>query len=221
MAEKTSSRWRRFPGFGDARSNPDGDACAQPPPAPGRQTLLDQVAREIARSERAGTAVSLAMVELSGAGEIAARLGPLAAGAAMAHLKGALGRVTWADDYVADEEGGRFAVVLVDRGGDNGARFTQRVAMSVANRAVAGPRGSLRVVTDVVEYSRARHHDPETFLGAATGEAPSQFMPSPSAYAELRKARRADPHELRRQLGLKAPAGTPEPRGRLLRGFRT
>lgn len=182
---------------------------------------MDQVAREIARSERAGTAVSLAMVELSGAGEIAARLGPLAAGAAMAHLKGALGRVTWADDYVADEEGGRFAVVLVDRGGDNGARFTQRVAMSVANRAVAGPRGSLRVVTDVVEYSRARHHDPETFLGAATGEAPSQFMPSPSAYAELRKARRADPHELRRQLGLKAPAGTPEPRGRLLRGFRT
>lgn len=161
------------------------------------------------------------MVELSGAAEIATRMGPAAVNEAFEHLKGALGRVTWAGDYVADAEGGRFAVVLVDGDGDNRARFARRVALAVANRAVAGPRGSLRVATDIVEYSRTRHHDPETFLGAATGEAPSEFMPSPSAYAELRKARRADPHELRRQLGLKAPAGSPEPRGRLLRGFRT
>jgi len=220
MAEKTSSRWRRFPGFRGSRSHPEGDACAEPVPTTGRQLLLDQLAREIARSERAGTPVSLAMVELSGAIELAGRVGPVGVDAALAHLDGALGRVKWAGDYVERMDGGRFAVVLVDCGSDNGAAFARRVALAVGNRAVAGPRGSLRVATDIVEYSRARHHDPETFLGAANGEAPSEFMPSASAYADLRKARRADPHELRRQLGLKAAPGAPEPRGKLLRGFR-
>ncbi len=221
MAEKTSSRWRRFPGFRGSRSHPEGDACAEPVPTTGRQLLLDQLAREIARSERAGTPVSVAMVELSGVVEIGATMGPVAVDAALAHLNCALGRVTWAGDCVGRVDAGRFAVVLVDSGREHGAAFARRVALAVGNRAVAGPRGSLRVATDIVEYSRARHHDPETFLGAATGEAPSEFMPSPSAYADLRKARRADPHELRRQLGLKAPAGAPEPRGKLLRGFRT
>ena len=222
MGDKTIPRWRLLGRLRNSGEAPPARAAGGPE-APGparRQDLVDRLALEIAKSERSGVPVSLAIVESVGFGEDADGVELLPPETALAHLDGVLGRVAWGGDYVTVLEGGRFAVVLAGCGGDHAAAFGRRVSLAAGNRPLTAARLVMTVTMDAIEYSRARHHGPEAFLEAATGDGPSEFMPSPSAYAELRRARGADPHELRRQLGLKAPAAAEKAQGRLARGVR-
>lgn len=209
-------------GVGGRRGEAEAAAPTEPEPdEDDRQPLIDRLAREIAKSERFGAPVSLAVVEVAELGEIARRFGPAAADAAISQLRSALQRVTRTRDFVSGLDGGRFAVVLVGCTAENTTAFRRRLSLAAGNRPIGAAGAVVAMTTNALEYSRAKYRGPESFLGAATGDGDVGVrMPSPSAYAELRQARRADPHELRRQLGLKPTAGTKEPAKPLARGFR-
>ena len=87
-------------------------ACDLETGLPNRQSLIDQLTRDIARSERYHEDLTMAVVRIGQFEAIASR-GSDVRGEAVAHVAQTLKRVTRTSDYIARIDESRFAVLLV------------------------------------------------------------------------------------------------------------
>ncbi len=169
---------------------------------PNHKHLVEQLGREIARSDRYHYSLSIAVFQIVRVEDLAEAWGDAAVRRGISHVAQTLRRVCRTSDFLARVSPDKFAVVLVQCTEDQARMFGERVALAVANRPLKRD-ASLRVPLYVnvqfsaLEFSSAEFRGPLEFLSAAGGDL--------SAAAPARKVRRAtraevDPASLRRQL---------------------
>lgn len=165
---------------------------------PNRRYLVDELAREMGRSARHSYSLTLAVVEVARLAELESALGPAVARQAAQQVAATLRRVTRASDFLARLDDSRFAVCLTRCTREQSDRFSERVALAVANRPVPadglrpGPV-NLAVTVAAVEFDRERFTGPVRFLRAALGD-------SGGDTARGTRSRGVDVRDLRRQL---------------------
>jgi len=131
---------------------------------PNRNYLIDQLSREIARAERYGTTITLAVIELARVDELQRSWGGDILDRAAAHVAETLRRVTRASDFLARLDEQRFAVVLLECTREQAVRFADRITLAVANRPLE-PAGRQRVPVYVAVQARATQFERERFRG--------------------------------------------------------
>lgn len=142
---------------------------------PNRNYLIDQLSREIARAERYGTTITLAVIELARVEELQRAWGGEILPRAAAHVAETLRRVTRASDFLARLDEQRFAVVLLECTREQAVRFADRITLAVANRPLE-PEGRQRVPVYVAvqvratQFERERFRGPLDFISAAGGD---------------------------------------------------
>lgn len=138
---------------------------------PNRQSLIDQLTRDIARSERYNEDLTMAVVRIGQFAAIAAR-GRDVRNEAIAHVAQTLKRVTRTSDYIARVDESRFAILLVASSEAQAEVFGERAALAVANRPLSA--GHLPVYinceVDILAYDAGRFRGALDFLSAAGGE---------------------------------------------------
>lgn len=142
---------------------------------PNRNYLIDQLTREIARAERYGTTITLAVIELARVEELQRSWGGEVVSRAAAHVADTLRRVTRASDFLARLDEQRFAVVLLECTREQAVRFADRITLAVANRPLE-PEGRQRVPVYIAvqvratQFERERFRGPLDFISAAGGD---------------------------------------------------
>lgn len=175
---------------------------------PNRNQLIDNLAVDIARSERYQQDLTLAIVEIERLDDLEAAWGSDGTGKAIDHVAKTLRRVTRTSDMLARVDDGRFAAVLMQCSNEQARKFGERVEMAVSNRPIR-PGSRLkapvyltaRVTT--LQYDRTRLRGPLDFLSRAGGELviqPERTMVAKGAPPRKGQAARADAQTLRRQL---------------------
>lgn len=173
---------------------------------PNRNQLIDQLAREIARSERYQHDLTLAVVEIERMDDIEAAWGADATMRAVAHVAKTMRRVTRNSDLLSRVDGQRFAVVLMKCSNEQAKKFGERVELAVGNRAIrAGSRMRgvpvyLSVNVTTLQYDRTRVRGPLDFLSRAGGEMVIQQEGTMLPKGAARHPAAADAPSLRRQL---------------------
>ena len=172
---------------------------------PNRNYLIDQLTRDIARAERYGTTITLAIIEMARMDELRRAWGGEILPRAAAHVAETLRRVTRASDFLARIDETRFAVILVECTREQAVRFADRITLAVANRPLE-PEGRQRVPVYVnvqvraTQYERERFRGPLDFISAAGGDV---ILEPPSAKAQV------DVRDIRRRaLGEMPPVDT-------------
>ncbi len=165
---------------------------------PNRRYLIDELAREMGRSARHSYAVTLAVVEVARLEEMEPAFGPAAASQAAQHVAATLKRVTRASDFLARLDDSRFAVCLTRCTRTQSDRFSERVALAVANRPLPGDgrqRAPIYVnaTASAVELDRERFASPVDFLRAAGRDGRREA-------AHASRSPGVDVRDLRRQL---------------------
>lgn len=165
---------------------------------PNRDHLIDQLAREMARSQRYHHALTIATIAITQIEELRTAWGEETPRRAIVHVAETLGRVTRASDYLASLGEGRFVTLLIECSEEQGARYADRAALAVSNRPLRSTT-SLRVPLYVAvgvtltQYHADRYRGPLDLLSAAGGDLPVE---SPVRGRSLAY----DPQALRRQL---------------------
>ncbi|MCC7365462.1 MAG: diguanylate cyclase [Dehalococcoidia bacterium] len=186
---------------------------------PNRQHLIDQVAREVARSERYSQELTVGIVEIMRLQELQQVWGDTTVEKAVMHVADTLKRVVRTSDFLARLDAQRFAVVLLGCNLAQAQVFGDRVNMAVSNRPLqARENGRLPVYVNVslsaMEYEPGKFRGPMDFISAAGGEVdvfeaaprpvagvvgePLQAVAVAAPQASPRRS--ADPQSLRRQL---------------------
>jgi len=170
---------------------------------PNRPHLIDQLAREIARSRRYNQPLSLALVQITRYEDFRASWGAETTRQAILHVAETIRRVGRTSDFAARIDDGRFAVLLTQCTEANASIFGDRLSLAASNRPLKSAtdvKVPLYVGIDVraTEYTE-RFRGPLDFLSAAggdvapEGEAPAPVLGRPRSLA-------TDPQALRRQL---------------------
>ena len=172
---------------------------------PNRNQLIDNLARDIARSERYQQDLTLAVIEIERMDDLEAAWGADATGRAVDHVAKTLRRITRTSDMLARVDAGRFAAILMQCSNEQARKFGERVEMAVSNRPIRpGSRMkapvylTARVTT--LQYDRTRLRGPLDFLSRAGGELLIETERAMTAKGAPRQAAKADAQSLRRQL---------------------
>ena len=158
-----------------ATTTPEAELVDRVSGLPGRQHLIDQLSREIARAQRYSHDMSIVVVGVSQFEELQACWGGETAGVAALHVARSLQRVTRASDFVARIDASHFAIVLMQCNGEQAGHFGERVSLAVSNRPLtSGSRVRVplyvSVETTALEYRAERYRGPMDFLSAAGGD---------------------------------------------------
>ncbi len=142
---------------------------------PGRQQLIDQLAREIARTQRHGYDMSIAIIGVSRIEGLRASWGSAMARNAVAHVGGTLQRITRVSDFLARIDDSRFAVVLMQCNAEQAALFGERASLAASNRPLTAATGVrvplyVSVETTTLQYHASKYRGPLDFLSAAGGD---------------------------------------------------
>jgi len=142
---------------------------------PNRQHLIDQLTRDIARSQRYSQDLTLVVIEVARMPDLLAAWGPDVGDRAMLHVAETLGRVTRNSDFLARIDDERFAVVLTQCNADQARIFGERALLAVSNRPLktgAGARVPVYVSIDysAAQYAPSSHRGPLDFLSTAGGD---------------------------------------------------
>ncbi len=142
---------------------------------PGRQQLIDQLAREIARTQRYGYDMSIAIIGVSQFEGLRASWGSAMAGNAVAHVGRTLQRITRVSDFLARIDDSRFAVVLMQCNAEQAGLFGERASLAASNRPLIPATGVrvplyVSVETTALQYQPSKYRGPLDFLSAAGGD---------------------------------------------------
>lgn len=142
---------------------------------PNRAQVIEDLAREIARAERFGDALTMAVVEVNRYDDLVAAWGQETANAAISHVADTLRRVTRASDLCARTDENRFAIALVKCDLAAADNFAEHVRLAISNRPLrTGGRLPVPVYLEVsvatLEYRPGRYRGPLEYLSAAGGD---------------------------------------------------
>ena len=171
---------------------------------PNRPHLIDQLAREIARSRRYNQPLTLALIQVTRFDDFRASWGGETTKQAILHVAETIRRVGRTSDFAARIDDGRFAVLLTQCTETDAGVFGDRLSRAASNRPLRSAsdiKVPLYVGIDVraTEYSAERFRGPLDFLSAAGGElAPESETPAAAPGRPRNLA--TDPRSLRRQL---------------------
>jgi diguanylate cyclase (GGDEF)-like protein len=170
---------------------------------PNRQYLIDELARDVARTTRYGETLTLAVVQIAGVAQLKATWGDDVVRRAGKHVADTLRRITRTSDFIARIDESRFAALLVQCDQEQSKAFIDRASLAVANRPLK-PEGEQRLPVYVTVTAKATQFSPEHFRG------PLEFLsragadltvPTPGAtVAPTRPLARGDARNIRRQL---------------------
>ncbi len=205
---------RRSRGFEVARHKREAEAAAEDQSEaffkdgqtglPNRRHLIDQLARDIARSQRYSQDLTLVVIEVARMPDLVAAWGPGTGERAVLHVAETLGRVTRNSDFLARIDDERFAVVLTQCNTAQARIFGDRALLAVSNRPLKNGPGARVPVYVTIDYSAAQydsatHRGPLDFLSTAGGDVVPPREARPALGQPQRKAP-MDHRALRQQL---------------------
>jgi diguanylate cyclase (GGDEF)-like protein len=175
VAIRGMRRMKAAEGASGASATPEAEAVDAASGLPGRQQLIDQLSREIARVQRYSHEISIVVVGVAQFEELQTCWGGETAGVAALHVARSLQRVTRASDFVARVDASHFAIVLMQCNGEQARHFGERVSLAVSNRPLtSGSRVRVplyvSVETTALQYQAERYRGPLDFLSAAGGD---------------------------------------------------
>ncbi|MBI2767041.1 MAG: diguanylate cyclase [Chloroflexi bacterium] len=167
---------------------------------PGRQQIIDQLVRDIARTERYQHALTLSVIEISQLSELESLWGRGTTTRAIAQVSETLQRITRTSDFLACLDRGRFAVVLLQCDVEQAKLFADRATLAVGNRPLPAREGTrlplyVGIQVSALQFERSRFRGPLDFLSAAGGDMVPDGVVAPNARRPA-----ADSQSLRRQL---------------------
>lgn len=170
---------------------------------PNREMLIGELVREIARVDRYAEQLTVVVITIDRADELASLWGDETRSAAVAHVGQMLRRLSRASDFIARLDETRFASLLVRCSAEQGAAFGERLGLAVGNRPIqAGRRGRLPVYVSTsavaLQFDGDRYRGALDFLSAAGGEVRAADIAL--APARRRGPAARDGHELRKLL---------------------
>jgi diguanylate cyclase (GGDEF)-like protein len=171
---------------------------------PNRQHLIDQLTRDIARSQRYSHDLTLVVIEVARMPDLVAAWGPDIGERAVLHVAETLGRVTRNSDFLARIDDERFAVVLTQCNAGQARVFGERALLAVSNRPLkggAGARVPVYVTIDYLgaQYDPASHRGPLDFLSTAGGDVVTS-RETRRSFAQPQRKAPMDHRALRQQL---------------------
>lgn len=160
-----------------------------------QRQLLGQLPREVARAERYGQPVSLAVIEIADLEVLRERWGTVAAGRAVFHVAGTLKRITPQSHLAIRLDGARFAVLIQGKSPDEVTRFCERVRLAAGNRPLERDSDlampvHVTVAISSVEYEADRFRGPLEFLSAAKCDLAVETARAQARKTEVRDLRR-------------------------------
>lgn len=122
---------------------------------PNARALSETLTRELARSRRSGTPLSLLYIDLDDFKEVNDRYGHAAGDALLERVGAALGSVLRAGDIAARIGGDEFVVVLAGSSAESAKEVAARIVASVAAEAKRYPDAPVGASVGIVHYARS------------------------------------------------------------------